>query len=141
MDKTDIKIINLLQEDGRMSIKDIASQVNLTSPAVSERIRRLEDGGIIEGYHAEINPLKTGKSIIAFVSVDVNPKLREGFVEFCENNKHIKEHYHIIGPYNALLKVVAEGSDELTALLGNIQVFGVTQTSIVLESVFKFKAE
>ena len=83
MDKTDIKILNLLQHNSRSTLKEIASQVNMTSPAISERIRRMEDSGVIEGYHADINPIKLGKTITAFVSVDVNPKLRDGFVEFC----------------------------------------------------------
>lgn len=141
MDKTDIKILNLLQNNSRATLKEIALQVNMTSPAISERIRRMEDSGVIEGYHADINPLKLGKTITAFVSVDVNPKLKDGFVEFCDKNKLIKEHYHIIGPYNAMLKVVASDSDELTMLLSNIQVFGVSQTSIILGSIFKHKPE
>ncbi|MCQ2551441.1 MAG: Lrp/AsnC family transcriptional regulator [Clostridia bacterium] len=139
MDKTDVKIINALGKNSRATLKDVAAKVNLTSPAVSERIRRLEEEGVIEGYHIDINYGKMGKSITAFVAVDVNPKLRDGFIEFTTNNRLIKEHYHIIGPYNAMLKVVAKDSEELNTLLSLIQVYGVSQTSIILGSHFKHK--
>lgn len=139
MDKTDIKILNILQENGRATLKEIGSQVSLTSPAVAERIRRMEEDKVIEGYHIDINPQKLGKTMTAFVAVDVNPKVRKGFLEFVENNKLIQEHYHILGPYNAMLKVAVSDSEELTTLLSSIQVFGVSQTSVILDAMFKRK--
>ena len=56
LDRVDLKIVELLQKDARMSLKDIAAQVYLTSPAVSARIDKMERWGVIEGYHARINP-------------------------------------------------------------------------------------
>ncbi len=141
MDKTDIKILNILQENSRATLKEIGAKVNLTSPAVAERIRRMEEDDTIKGYHIDVNLQKLGKTITAFVAVDVNPKVRDGFLEFCENNKLIKEHYHILGPYNAMLKVATKDSEELTSLLSNIQVFGVSQTSVILDAMFKRKPE
>lgn len=62
MDITDYKIIEILQEEGRISMKDLGKIVGLTSPAVSERVKRLEEAGVIEGYKAIVNPNALGMS-------------------------------------------------------------------------------
>ncbi len=77
MDTTDLKIINHLKSHGRAPIKEISSVVNLSSPAVTERMKRLEETGVIKGYQAEIDYTKLGKAIQAFVAVDVEPKKYE----------------------------------------------------------------
>ena len=74
MDHTDKKILQLLQENSRSTMKEIGEHVGLTPPAVSERIRKLEEEGAILGYHAHINPLSLGNNINAFVEVDVPPR-------------------------------------------------------------------
>ena len=63
MDATDKKILELLQTNGRITVKEITQTISLTAPAVSERIKRLEKDGIIEGYTAIINPKKMGRTI------------------------------------------------------------------------------
>ena len=68
MDITDYKIINILQEDGRISMKDLGKIVGLTSPAVSERVKRLEESGVIQGYKAIVNPDKLGRVIKSFIN-------------------------------------------------------------------------
>lgn len=136
MDATDIKIIKYLSEDGRATIKEIGQHVNLSSPAVTERIKRLEEQGVIKGYHAEVNFAKLGKSIQAMVSVDVDLKKYDKFCEFCREKESILSMVHIIGPYNALLTVAVEDSDELSRLLAQINIFGVSQTSVILNKVF-----
>jgi Lrp/AsnC family leucine-responsive transcriptional regulator len=136
MDNTDLKIISYLQKNGRASIKEISGHVNLSSPAVTERIKRLEEDGVIEGYHADINYLKMGKTIQAFVTVDCDPKKYDAFCRFCEENTLIESHFHIIGPYNAMLHVAASDSDELAALLSQIQFYGMSQTSVILNTLF-----
>ncbi|HKM28045.1 MAG TPA: Lrp/AsnC family transcriptional regulator [Anaerovoracaceae bacterium] len=139
MDNTDIKILNCLQENGRATIKEIGAEVNLTSPAVTERIRRMEDNGVIEGYRVQINYMKLGKTIQAFVEVDVEPKKYDAFRKFCEESPAVKSHFHIIGPYNAMLHVVVADSDELASLLAKIQFYGVSQTSVILNTLFSRK--
>ena len=66
MDITDYKIIEILQEEGRISMKDLGKIVGLTSPAVSERVKRLEEAGVIEGYKAIVNPNALGRVIKTF---------------------------------------------------------------------------
>ncbi len=136
MDTTDRKIIKYLEENGRATIKEIAQNVNLSSPAVTERIKRLEEQEVIKGYHAEINYMKLGKSMQAMVSVDVDLKKFDKFCQFCHEKDSILSLVHIIGPYNALLMVAVEDADELSRLLAQINIFGVSQTSVILNKVF-----
>ena len=71
MDITDYKIIEILQEEGRISMKDLGKIVGLTSPAVSERVKRLEEAGVIEGYKAIVNPNALGRVIKSFVHISI----------------------------------------------------------------------
>lgn len=137
MDNTDLNIINILQKNGRSTIKEIGEKVGLTSPAVTERIRRLEGAEIITGYVAEIDMTKLGKGISAYVNVDVYPKKYELFCKFCEETDAIIEHHHIIGVHNSLLRVAVGNSEQLEVLLGRIKDYGISQTSVLLKSYFK----
>lgn len=139
MDNTDLNIINILQKNGRSTIKEIGKKVGLTSPAVTERLRRLESEEVIQGYTTDINLVKLGKDISAYVHVDVYPKKYELFCEFCEETDSIIEHHHIIGIHNSLLRVSVENSDQLENLLSQIKDYGISQTSVLLKSYFKHK--
>ncbi|MBE6034411.1 MAG: Lrp/AsnC family transcriptional regulator [Clostridiales bacterium] len=139
MDNTDLNIINILQKNGRSTIKEIGEQVGLTSPAVTERIRRLEGAEVITGYTAKVDLSKMGKKISAYINVDVYPKKYELFCKFCQETDEIIEHHHIIGVYNSLLRVAVESSEQLELLLGHIKDYGNSQTSVLLKSYFKNK--
>ena len=91
MDNTDIKIINILQANCKTSIREIGQQVGLTAPAVAERINRLKDAGVIEGFHAKINDALMGNHICAFVLINVPPKSYESFCQFCEKSPAVIE--------------------------------------------------
>ena len=73
LDNIDKMIITMLQENARMSLKEIAQKVYLSSPAVSARIDTLVQNGYIEGFHARINPIKLGYHIKAFINLEVSP--------------------------------------------------------------------
>lgn len=79
MDDIDRKILKLLQANARMSLKTIAENTFLSSPAVSARIERLEKEGIITGYHAMVNPMKLGYHILAFINLDVFRRISPSF--------------------------------------------------------------
>lgn len=79
LDYVDKEILNMLQRDARISIKEIAAKVFLSSPAVSSRISRLEEQGYIEGYHAVLNPIALGYHIKAFINLEVEPVEKKNF--------------------------------------------------------------
>ncbi len=139
MDQTDIRIVNLLQKNCKITIKEIGSQVGLTSPAVTERIRRLEERGIIEGYHARIDHGAIGNHRSAFMTLEGEPVRDASFCRFCEEHPAITEHHHIIGVYNSLLRVVVPDTDALENLLRSIKKYGNSQTSTLLSTYFSEK--
>ena len=79
LDKIDKRIIELLQENARYPLKYLASEVFLSSPAVSSRIERLEKSGIIKGYHATIDPISLGYHITAFINLSLDPKQKPDY--------------------------------------------------------------
>lgn len=139
MDNTDIKIINILQDNCKTSTREIGQRVGLTAPAVAERINRMKDAGIIEGFHAQINEALLGNNISAYALVNVPPKEYEAFCRFCENSPSIVEHHHIIGLNNVLIKMRVGNAQELETLLEQIRKYGLSNTSILLSTYFRQK--
>lgn len=139
MDNTDIKIINILQKNCKTSTREIGQLVGLTAPAVSERINRLKDAGVIEGFHAQINDERMGNHISAFIWMNVPPKEYDSFCCFCETTPSIIEHHHIVGLNNVLLKVRVKNSPELELLLKQMRKFGLSNTSVLLSTYFTKK--
>jgi Lrp/AsnC family transcriptional regulator, leucine-responsive regulatory protein len=137
MDSTDYKIIEILLEDGRIPMKELAQRVALSAPAVAERVKRLEEEEIITGYKAKINYEKLGKKINVFINVRMNVQRNEKFMEFIEKEDSIIECHHITGPYCKMLKARLGDIPSLEKLIGKIQMFGDTETFIVLSSIEK----
>ena len=116
MDATDQRILNLLQAEARMTLREIGERVNLTPPSVSERIHKLEDEGIIEGYSIAINREKIGYAVGGYIMASPEPAKYAAFCAFCEKHPAITEHHHLIGTYNALLHFYVRDTDELDEL-------------------------
>ena len=136
MDATDYKILNLLQEDCRMTLREIGEQVNLTPPSVSERIHKMEDEGIIEGYRVAVNRAKIGYAVGGYILASPEPKQYAAFCAFCEKHPAVTEHHHLIGTYNALLRFSVRDTDSLDALLAAVKTFGDSRTSVELKTFF-----
>ena len=139
MDATDQRILNLLQTDARMTLREIGEQVNLTPPSVSERIHKLEDEGIIEGYRIAIDRAKLGYSVSGYILASPEPAKYAAFCAFCEKHPAITEHHHLIGNYNALLRFSTRDTDELDSLLATIKTYGDSRTSVELKCLFRTK--
>jgi len=139
MDATDQRILNLLQTDARMTLREIGEQVNLTPPSVSERIHKLEDEGIIEGYRIAIDRAKLGYSVGGYILASPEPAKYAAFCAFCEKHPAITEHHHLIGNYNALLRFSTRDTDELDSLLAAIKTYGDSRTSVELKCLFRTK--
>lgn len=141
LDETDRKIIEILQEDGRISMKDLGKLIGLTSPAVSERIKRLENCGIISGYKAIINPDALGRNIKAFIHISLPSS--QSYAEFLENAKsdpRIVECHHITGDDCSLLKVLVRDMQELENVIDSIKKIGSTKTSVILSTPIQAKS-
>ncbi|MCF2595454.1 Lrp/AsnC family transcriptional regulator [Pseudoflavonifractor phocaeensis] len=139
MDRTDYQILNILQADSRTTLRQIGDQVGLTAPAVSERIHRMEEKGIIRDYRIDVDREQLDCSMTGFILVAPEPEKYNSFCEFCQKNPAIISHYHVIGVFNALLRFAVRGTRELDELLSAIKRFGDSQTSVQLKTYFETK--
>ena len=128
LDNIDKMIITMLQENARMSLKEIAQKVYLSSPAVSARIDTLVQNGYIQGFHARINPIKLGYHIKAFINLEVAPVQKPEFYPFIKTCPNVVECNCVTGNYSMLLKVVFPSTMELDTFIGQLQKFGRTST-------------
>lgn len=137
MDSTDYRIMQILLEDGRIPMKELAKRVSLSPPAAAERVKRLEEAGIISGYKAVINYDKLGKNINVLINVDMNVQMAEKFMNFVKTEDLITECHHVTGPYCKIVKARLDNMLSLEKLIGKIQAFGNTETFIILSSIEK----
>ena len=135
MDKIDLKIISLLQENARLPLKQIASEVFLSSPATAARIERLEKEGIIKGYSVKADNKSLGYAITAFINLEMQPKQKEEFYPFVLSCPNVLECNCVTGHYSMLLKVAFKSTEELDLFIGKLQHFGNTETQIVFSQI------
>lgn len=134
MDAIDKKIIKILQGNARMPIKDIASMVSLSSPAVSTRIAKLEKDGIIQDYILRLNRERLGYHIIAYVQLEMEPSMKPKFHEEMRKCINVLECCNVTGQFSQILKAVFKSTNDLDAFLTRIQTYGRTSTHIVLSA-------
>lgn len=138
LDATDRTILDILQKNGRTRRNELAEAVGLTIPTISERLRKLEDQGIILGYGARLDPKKMGMDITAFVIVTVDSSRHyQAFLDHTKSTDEILEVHAVTGEGTHLLKIRTANTTSLEKLLSKIQAWaGVTHTttSIVLSS-------
>lgn len=134
LDKIGWKILRELQEDARLSYAELSRRVGLTTPAVIERVKRLEDAGIIKGYRAEINPAKIGLPILAFVRMSITGVDFARIIEVAEKAPEILECHRGTGGDSFIMKVAVASVEHLQKVIDELIPYGVTTTSIVLSS-------
>lgn len=134
MDNTDYRILEILQNNGRISMKDLGQSVGLTAPAVSERVKKMEDQGIINGYKAMIDFAKLGKTISAFIDLSMPSENYNKFLEYAKKSDLIIECHHVTGGDSLIIKVLVDDILALESLIDDIKHYAKTNTSIILSS-------
>lgn len=132
VDNISWNIINALQDDGRISLKDLASKVNLSLPATSERVKRLEEAGVITGYRALVNYQALGHNVMAIITMTAFKPAKAKLVAMLEEMPEVLECLHITGESSYLLRVVATDMLHLEQTINTINHLGETNTSIVM---------
>ncbi|NND72946.1 MAG: Lrp/AsnC family transcriptional regulator [Rhodothermales bacterium] len=139
IDEIDVKILNLLQESGRIKRSEIAERVGLSVPSVSDRMRKLRDRGIIKGYHAKLDAKRLQVDIAAFLRVRVDgSQYYPSFVARAVAQEEVQEVHSITGDGSHILKVRVRNTTALEQLLSQIQSWdGVsgTVTNLVLSTM------
>ncbi len=134
MDDLDKKILELLAQDARMTVKDIAQKISLTSPAVSQRIKRMEDTGIINGYTVVLGDNKAKQTISAVISISLQQNDKDKFFDMIEKNKHVRRCFHVTGNYSYIFFVKCANMGQIEQTINEFQKLGQTNTQIVLST-------
>jgi Lrp/AsnC family leucine-responsive transcriptional regulator len=137
IDEIDWKILKELQENARISFAELGRRVGLTTPAVIERIRKLEDARIITGYRAEIDTAKVGLPITAFIRMSITGVDYSHIIEVAEESTEVLECHRGTGGDSFIMKVAVESVGHLQNLIDRLTPYGITTTSIVLSSPVK----
>lgn len=138
LDVIDRHILAVLQENCKLPLAKIGERVGLSAPSVNERIRKLEESGVIRGYTAVLDARKLGKDITAFIGVFIeHPRLIGKFERELNRLEAVQECHHVTGQHTILLKLKADNTSKLEELIKEIRsIEGVarTETSVVLRT-------
>lgn len=134
VDETDKQILSLLKDNARLPAKRIAEKTFLSSTAVAARIERLEEAGIITGYHARLNPQALGFSVKAFILVEVDPIRKKEFYPYIRSQPNVAECNCVTGEFSMLTEVLFPSTSALDKFINELQHFGRTKTLIVFST-------
>jgi Lrp/AsnC family leucine-responsive transcriptional regulator len=136
LDGTDWQILRELQQDARLSYNELGRRVNLSSPAAAERVRKLEDKGVITGYAAQINPAKVGLPLLAFIQLHCDPGKCLLKTSSAEKYPEVLEIHKLSGAHCTLLKVAVASMEHLEAFNERLGSHGPLISNIVTSSPF-----
>ncbi|MGY6655845.1 Lrp/AsnC family transcriptional regulator [Amycolatopsis sp. TRM77291] len=140
LDDLDWQLLELLQSDGRLTFSELGRRVSLSAPAVTERVRRLEEKGIITGYSANVDVTKLGLPIEAMVRAKVRSLDTSRFRETILALPQVLDADHVTGDECWLVRVACRSTAELEELVERMQRYGETTTSLVFSSPVRRRA-
>lgn len=138
IDSLNWKILKCLQANARQSNAEIGRQVGISSPAVSERIKKLEDSGVVRGYHAHIAPIEAGYQLKAIITLRAFMGMLKPFLEKVKTYDEVLNCYRITGNENIVMEVVLKNQKHLETFIDQLIIYGETKTQIVLSHVVSF---
>src|SRR5215216_1164840 len=136
LDGTDWQILRELQRDARLSFNELGRRVNLSAPAAAERIRQLEEKGVITGYSAQIDPAKVGLPLLAFIQLHCNPGKCLLKTSSAEKYPEVLEIHKLSGAHCTLLKVAVSSMEHLEAFNERLGSHGPLISNIVTSTPF-----
>jgi Lrp/AsnC family leucine-responsive transcriptional regulator len=134
LDRTGLNILRALQKNARLSFSELGRQVALSSPAVAERVRKMEAAGIISGYHARVEPEKVGLPIMAFILLKIRTEKYPDIFSLARRLSEILECHHVSGGESFIMKVVVSSIPHLEEVIEKLSPYGETSTLVVLSS-------
>lgn len=134
LDRTDLLILEQLQENCKRPLAAIGEKVGLTAPSVMERIHKLEQAGVVREYVAVLDARRLGKDITAFIGVSINhPRAIAAFEQAVRHQEEVLDCHHVTGAYTLMLKVKADDTDNLERVIGRLrEIEGVTRTETMV---------
>jgi Lrp/AsnC family leucine-responsive transcriptional regulator len=134
LDRTNWRILSALQRNARLPLSELGRSVNLSAPATLERVRKLEEAGVITGYRAEISAEAIGLPVMAFIRINTPTRDYPRFLAALDQMPEIVECHHIAGADSFIMKAHLPSNAHVEKLLERLSVFGRTHTDIVLSS-------
>ena len=136
LDDTDRAILRILQRDARTPFSEVARRIDMSSATVHDRVNRLEEADVIEGYHANVNAKAVGYGVSALVGLRVEQGREEDALDQLREIEGVREIHLTTGEWDVMLKVVAEDTDRLRELMferiADMDGFSRSQTMIIL---------
>lgn len=139
VDHLDIRLVELLQLNGRISLSELSKKLSLSRPSVAERLKRLQEKGIIEGFSARVAPTAVGRGVIAIVQLSELRVPHFEFERWIVKDTDIMECHRVTGTTSYYMKAAITGMDQLTALVDRLIPYGTVNTSIVLASPVTYR--
>lgn len=136
LDNTDWRILREMQQDARLSFNELGRRVGLSAPAAAERVRKLEDRGIITGYAAQVNPAKVGLPLLAFIQLHCDPGKCLLKTSSAEEYPEVLEIHKLSGSHCTLLKVAISSMEHLEAFNERLGTHGPLVSNIVTSTPF-----
>jgi Lrp/AsnC family leucine-responsive transcriptional regulator len=128
------QLLLALQQDGRAPLKSLAAAAGLSIPATAERLKRLQDAGVVRGVSAEVDAVAAGYAVRAIVGITVLQPGKKAFLDKLRRAAEVLECHHVAGADSYLMTVVARDLPDLERFLGSINGYGETRTSIVFST-------
>jgi Lrp/AsnC family transcriptional regulator, leucine-responsive regulatory protein len=134
LDRVNLRLLEELRSDPRQTMAELGRRIGMSPPAVTERVRRLEESGVIEGYRLDINPAALGLPIGAYIRVRPNPGQLSAIAELAQRIPEVVECHRITGEDCFILKVHIPAMEQLDRILDRFLLYGTTTTSIIQSS-------
>ena len=134
IDKVNLRILTELERNPRLTMSELGRRVGFSSPAVTERVRRLEELDVIHGYRLEINPAALGLPIAAYIRIRPNPGQLPRIAELAQRIPEVVECHRVTGEDCFILKIYLPGLDQLDRILDCFLLYGSTTTSLIQSS-------
>jgi len=139
-DPVNTRILQALQSNPRLTMTELGRRVGLSSPAVTERVRRLEELGVIQGYRLDINPIALGLPIAAYVRIRPNPGQLPNIAQLAQQIPEVVECHRVTGEDCFIIKVYLPSLDQLDRILDPFLLYGTTTTSLIQSSPVPLRA-
>jgi Lrp/AsnC family transcriptional regulator, leucine-responsive regulatory protein len=134
LDQIGLKILSVLQKNARIPLSRIGKKVGLSAPAVAERMRKLEESGIIKGYHARIAPETVGRSVAAYINLTTDSRNYKAVESLATDMPEITSCHCISGDASFMIHVQVEDLPTLDSVVESLSPLGQTQTTIILST-------
>lgn len=134
LDSVDRRLLDVVQSDARLSFREIGRRIGMSTPAVADRIRRLEATGVIKGYTARVDRAALGREIGAFIRLTVSDRDFRRVAGLCGSLDAVVECHHITGDESFVIRVAVASIAELEDVISRFRKIGSAQSSVILSS-------